>query len=167
MELCYFPKPVLLKACEKVTAFDDELEKTAGEMFRMMYETRGVGLAGPQAGLGKMIAVINPTGEKDDEIIIINPEIIESDGAESMEEGCLSCPGINAQIKRAKRIKVRYRDVKGNPQTLEAEGLLARIIQHEVDHLQGRTIIDRMSPTAKILHKRHISSLKKAYEEGE
>jgi len=162
MDLCYFPESILLKRAERVVDFDERLKETVRAMFKTMYETKGVGLAANQVGIDRMIAVVNPTGEKKDELALINPEIIESEGAESLEEGCLSCPGINARIRRARHVTVRYQDTAGESHILEAEGILARIIQHEVDHLGGKVIIDRMSPAAKILYKQQINALKKS-----
>jgi peptide deformylase len=166
MELTYFPDPVIVNATERVETFDAELEKVARQMFLMMYENKGVGLAANQAGINKRIAVINPTGGPEDELILVNPEIIASDGSEVSEEGCLSCPGINAEIKRADAITLRFQDVQGAFHTLEAQDMLARIIQHEVDHLDGRVIIDRMSPAARILNKRQIEVLRKKARKG-
>ena len=167
MDFYYFPEPILLKSTEKVARFDADLEKIVRQMFQKMYESKGVGLAANQVGVNKMVAVINPTGEAKDELVLINPEIIKSEDSESKEEGCLSCPGINAEIKRARRIKVRFQDLKGDVRIIEAQDLLARIIQHEVDHLKGRVIIERMSPAARIIHKSHIESLRKNYQKGE
>jgi len=161
MEIAYFPDAVLVNATERVDTFDRHLEQTVREMFRMMYETKGVGLAANQVGINKRLAVVNPTGEKDDELVLINAEIIESEGSQAMEEGCLSCPGINAEIKRARRIKVRFQDMHGAFRTIEAQDMLARIIQHELDHLDGKVIIDRMSQVARILNKNRIDALKK------
>ena len=162
MDLRCFPVSILLKRAERVVDFGEDLKHTVEAMFKTMYETRGVGLAANQVGIDRMIAVANPTGEKKDELTLINPEIIESEGSESLEEGCLSCPGINAQIKRAQRVTVRYQDTAGEFHDLQAEDILARIIQHELDHLNGKVIIDRMSATAKILHKQQINALKQS-----
>ena len=166
MDLTYYPDPVLVNATEKVDAFDADLEKTAREMFRIMYETKGVGLAANQVGINKRLAVVNPTREKEGELILVNPEIIESEGSQAMEEGCLSCPGINAEIKRAERIKFRFQDIHGVSQTIEAGDMLARIIQHEVDHLDGKVIVDRMSQVARILNKNQIDALKRQLRKG-
>ena len=131
-----------------------------------MYQNKGVGLAANQVGIDKMIAVVNPSGEKEDELVLINPEIIEARGSASLEEGCLSCPGINAQITRAQHIEVRFQDERGASCVVEAEGIFARIIQHEVDHLRGKAIIDRMSPAARIFHNSQIKTLKNKVMKG-
>jgi peptide deformylase len=117
-------------------------------MFELMYLHRGIGLAGPQAGIPQRIVVANITGDpkqKSEEKVIINPEILDRGGVMNEEEGCLSLPGLSARIRRSARVKVRYRDADGQGWELDCEGLWAKLFQHEIDHLDGLLMIDKMS----------------------
>jgi len=163
MELRIYPDPVLRKATEPVDAFDGDLKAVAEEMVETMWAHNGLGLAGPQVGLGQSIAIVSPDGEPGNEIVLVNPEIVETDGWQAGDEGCLSFPGIFVKIRRSKWIRVRYRDVTGQESEREAEGLLARAIQHECDHLAGRLIIDRMSPVQRMAERRRLRELKDRY----
>ena len=149
MELVYYPDPRLREPSRKVSTPDAELLAAVPQMFEIMYKARGIGLAGPQAGLGRRIVVANLTGDpqKDDqEQVFINPEIVDQAGELREEEGCLSLPGIAAQIQRAEKVLVRYRDLKGKTVEREAEMLESRLFQHEIDHLDGILIVDKMTP---------------------
>lgn len=139
--------PVLREKTEEVTAFGDELKAIVERMFEVMYEEEGVGLAAPQVGSHKRMMVLDvPQEEGDFRGALVNPEILEEEGEQRGEEGCLSFPGIREDILRAERIRVRARDVDGRELDFEATGLLSRAIQHELDHLDGILFIDRMSP---------------------
>jgi len=138
---------LLSQKAEKITDIDDELRKTAKEMLETLVTDKGVGLAGPQIGLMKRIFVVHIQG--DIERVFINPSIIEtSQDMTKMEEGCLSIPGIYADVERAKAVKVQAWNEKGRPFTLEASGILARVILHEYDHLEGILFLERL-PEAK------------------
>lgn len=149
MELVYYPDPRLRDVSKKIAAVDAEILQAVPLMFEIMYKARGIGLAGPQAGLGRRIVVANLTGdpkEKDAEQVFINPEIVGKEGDLREEEGCLSLPGMAAQVPRAEKVLVRYKDLQGKSIEREAEMLESRLFQHEIDHLDGILIIDKMTP---------------------
>ena len=149
MELVYFPDPRLRDVSKKIGAVDPQILDAVPEMFESMYKARGIGLAGPQAGLGRRVIVANLSGDpkkKDEEQVFINPEILGREGELREEEGCLSLPGLAAQIQRAERCLVRYQDLKGKTVEREVEMLESRLFQHEIDHLDGILIVDKMTP---------------------
>lgn len=127
---------------------DEELRRVAAAMFEIMYRARGIGLAAPQAGLDRRIIVANLGGgpeRKEGEQVFINPEILDRAGEICEDEGCLSLPGMSVKIPRAERVEVRYRDLDGKEIRRPAEGLEAKLFQHEIDHLDGVLIIDKMT----------------------
>lgn len=136
-----YPDPVLREKAGLIKKITPEIKKLASDMIETMIGSDGVGLAGPQVGEGGRIFVLNIGQGR---LVFINPEIIKRNGREAGHEGCLSLPGINLKIRRAKKIRCRFLDAKGKPQELEAGGLLARVIQHENDHLDGILIIDKL-----------------------
>ncbi|HVR86261.1 MAG TPA: peptide deformylase, partial [Planctomycetota bacterium] len=140
MELVYYPDPRLREMSKKIGPLDPEILESIPLMFEIMYKARGIGLAGPQAGLRRRVVVANLSGDprkKDDEQVFINPEILGRAGELREEEGCLSLPGLAAQIPRAERVLVRYQDLKGRTIEREVEMLESRLFQHEIDHLDG------------------------------
>jgi peptide deformylase len=162
-----FGDPVLEKETETITEFDTpELNKLIDDMFESMYAAHGVGLAAPQIGLAKCIAVIDVTFKEDPEskLVLINPEIIELDGKISESEGCLSIPEFRENVTRAKKVTVRAQDAKGEFWEKTGEDLLARAFQHEIDHLHGKLYIHRISALKRDLMKRKIRKLEKAGE---
>jgi len=149
MELVYYPDPRLRDVSKKITTVDAQVLEAIPQMFEIMYKARGIGLAGPQAGLGRRVIVANLSGDpknKDEEQVFINPQILGKEGELREEEGCLSLPGMAAQIQRAERVLVRYQDAKGKTLEREAEMLESRLFQHEIDHLDGILIVDKMTP---------------------
>jgi peptide deformylase len=132
-------------------------------MFQLMREHRGVGLAAPQVGENLRMFVMNHTGDPADDRVYVNPELSEAEGADEAEEGCLSLPGINAKIIRDKSMKMRAQDLEGAWFEQTASGYLARIWQHEFDHLNGTLIIDRMGAVAKIASKKALKELEEAH----
>ncbi|MFT7664170.1 MAG: peptide deformylase [Planctomycetota bacterium] len=162
-QVVYFPEPVLRKRAEELAEIDDAVRETVSSMFRTMYEDNGVGLAAPQVGLRQRILVINPTGDKEkpeEELALINPTLIDRSGpVTSMEEGCLSFPGIYATIERPDRCTVRASLPDGSEIEREFEGFTSRVIQHEYDHLEGVLLSDRMSPAEKVRNKALLSEL--------
>jgi len=148
LRLMYYPDPILRKPSGAVKEVTRELRDAIPQMFELMYLHRGVGLAGPQAGLPQRIVVANILGDpkkKDEERVFVNPEILDRGGVMNEEEGCLSLPGLAAKIRRAARVKVRYRDLEGQAWEMECEGLWAKLFQHEIDHLDGLLMVDKMS----------------------
>ena len=163
--LTLYPSPVLRKVAEPVESFDEELQQLVAGMFARMVASNGVGLAAPQIGLKKRVLVLNPTGEPEDDLALINPKIVDRMGQkESMEEGCLSFPGIYGRVERPDRCKVVAQDVSGNPIEAEYEGFVSRIIQHEYDHLEGVLLVDRLSPADKLKNKAAIEDLVADYK---
>jgi peptide deformylase len=159
-----FGDPVLEREADDVTEFDTpELNKFLEDMFESMYAAKGVGLAAPQIGVGKKIAVIDcSNGENPAEkIVIINPKILNIDGKQVGEEGCLSIPGFREQVRRGKRVTVRAQNAKGEEFEMTGEDLLARAFLHETDHLYGRLYISHISALKRDLMKRKIKKLQR------
>jgi peptide deformylase len=158
---------VLETGAEPITEFDTpELHQLIEDMFESMYAAKGVGLAAPQIGISKRIAVIDVSaGEDPDErLVLINPEIIGREGSQTGEEGCLSIPGFREQVTRAQRVTVRAQDAKGQTFEKTGEDLLARAFLHETDHLNGRLYITHVSPLKRDLIRRKVRKLQKAGE---
>ena len=159
--------PVLELPAETVTEFDTpELNKLLDDMFESMYAARGVGLAAPQIGIGRRIAVIDcSNGERPEEkLVLINPEIIRVEGMQSGEEGCLSIPGFRENVSRGKRVTVKAQNAKGEWFEQTGEDLLARAFLHETDHLNGRLYLNHVSVLKRDLIRRKIRKLIKAGE---
>ena len=168
-DIVKYGDPVLENLAEEITEFGTpELEKLIADMFESMYVAKGVGLAAPQIGIGKKIAVIDcSVGENEAEkIVLINPQIIHTDGKEKMEEGCLSIPGFREQVTRAFKATVRAKNLRGETFEKTGEGLLARAFQHETDHLNGRLYISHVSRLKRDLIRRKIRKMVKAGEWG-
>jgi peptide deformylase len=161
-----FGDPVLEKPAEKVTVFDEELKKLAEEMFESMYAARGVGLAAPQIGISRRIAVVDVTFKEDPsaQLVLINPEIIHKEGRHAQSEGCLSIPDFRENVTRANVVTIRAQDLEGKVFEKTADDLLARAFQHETDHLNGKLYISHISALKRDLIKRKIRKLVKAGE---
>ncbi len=162
--ITHFPAPVLAQPAKPIAEITDDVRRLADKMVDIMLENKGIGLAGPQAGVGLQIFVVSVDGTKENAKAYINPEISLEGGLEENDEGCLSLPGIYTRVKRQKKCTITATDLQGNEFTEEAEGLLARAFQHEFDHLQGRLIKDRMGRVAAIAHRRRLKELEKEYE---
>lgn len=157
--------PVLESRAQDVADFDTpELRKLVEDMFESMYAARGVGLAAPQIGISKRLAVIDCSNGEDPEqkLVLVNPEILKVEGSYTSEEGCLSIPGFREPVSRGKRVTVRAQDVKGEWFERTGEELLARAFQHETDHLNGTLYIAHVSVLKRDLIKRKIRKLAKA-----
>ena len=164
-----YGEPVLEKQAETVADFDTpELRKLIDDMFESMYAAKGVGLAAPQIGIAKRIAVIDLSVGEDpaQKIVMINPEITNKQDVQSSEEGCLSIPGFREQVTRPMRVTVRAQDVKGEFFEKSGEELLARAFCHEIDHLNGRLYISHVSALKRDLIRRKVRKLVKAGEWG-
>ena len=161
-----FGNPVLEKKAEIVTVFDDELKKLIEDMFESMYAARGVGLAAPQIGISRRIAVIDVTFKEDPKakLVLLNPEIIHTEGRAKQSEGCLSIPDFREDVTRPRAVTVRAQDEHGKTFELTGEELLARALQHETDHLNGKLYISHISALKRDLIKRKIRKLVKAGE---
>ncbi len=153
MKIVNYPHPALRHAAKLLTAIDAKIQKAAEEMLALMYENKGLGLAGPQVALPWQIIVMNPTGDpaqKEHEGVFINPVIVDRKGTVEGEEGCLSFPGLYQKIRRAKIVEVQAYNLKGEALSIMATDLPSRLWQHEVDHLQGVLFIDKMGPISKV-----------------
>ncbi len=162
VQIVHWPNPVLAKGTAPVERVDDDLRDTVENMAHLMSSLRGVGLAAPQVGISKRFMLVSPSGEEGEERVVVNPEILAADGEEDMEEGCLSFPGVYGTIRRASRVHVRYRDLDWALLDLELVGFIARIFQHEFDHLNGVVFIDRMSAADRMKNRARLDDLKKA-----
>jgi peptide deformylase len=156
--------PVLDTPAKTVTHFDAALKKLIDEMFVSMYAAQGVGLAAPQIGIGKRIAVIDVTFKEDPEakIVLVNPEIIHTEGKQSGNEGCLSLPDFREHLVRANKVTIRAQDAKGKTFEMTGEGLLARAFLHETDHLNGKLFISHLSALKRGLIVNKVRKLQKA-----
>ena len=162
MQLRLYPDPELLKAAAPVTAFDAELGARVTEMFTIMYEEKGVGLAAPQVGWSSRVLVLNPTGHRRDEaqaLAVVNPRILKRWGKQRAEEGCLSFPDIFVEVDRAAGVRLAWQDLTGAAHEEDFNDFPARILQHEIDHLDGVLLVHRMSPVDKIRWRRELDEL--------
>jgi peptide deformylase len=144
-QILHYPDPLLRRKAEPVTVVTDEIRALVTDMAETMYNAPGIGLAAIQVGVLKRVVVLDLSEERNQLQVFINPEIRESDGEQIMEEGCLSVPGVFEPVARAGRVRVRALDRDGRPFELEATGLLATCIQHEIDHLNGKVFVDYLS----------------------
>ncbi len=162
MRLRTYPDPVLMKTAAPVTVFDDELRERIAEMFTIMYEEKGVGLAAPQVGWSARVLVLNPSGARDDEteaMVVINPQLKKRWGKEVAEEGCLSFPEIYVDVERAKGVRLAWQDGDGSTYEEDLNDFRARVVQHEMDHLEGVLLYHRMSPVDRIRYRRELEEL--------
>ncbi|NJD57388.1 MAG: peptide deformylase [Nitrospirae bacterium] len=163
LDIKKYPSPVLKKKAAPVSVFDEALQQLIEDMVETMYAAPGVGLAAPQVGISKRLAVIDISSrdEKYPLIVLINPSIVKSEGEIEFEEGCLSIPEYTAKVKRSENLIVRAHDRAGTEVEIEAGGLLAIALQHEIDHLDGLLLIDRISPIKReFFKKRYRKALK-------
>jgi len=145
LEILHFPDPRLRNRAKPVVEVDETIRKLVDDMFETMYQAPGIGLAATQVDVTQQVIVIDVSEEKNAPLCLINPEILSQDGVEEMEEGCLSVPGIYEKVERADQIRVKALDHEGNAFELDADGLLAVCIQHEMDHLEGKLFVDYLS----------------------
>jgi peptide deformylase len=159
--IIYLPDPRLRLQSSDIEIFDDKLQTLIDDMFDTMYDAKGVGLAAPQIGINKRLSVIDVIGDKTQQIVIINPEITESHGQASYQEGCLSVPGAFDTVIRAERVTVRALDRFGKPFEIKADGLLGECLQHEIDHLNGKLFIDLLSPLKRTMARKKLEKFKR------
>ncbi len=167
MEVLVYPNPLLRRGGKDIAKLDASHRETIRAMFDSMYAERGVGLAAPQVGLALNLLVLNPTGEAshpEEEKVLINPVIKTQKGREWGEEGCLSFPGIYGEVERATKITVAYVDEQGATQEVQFADFLARIVQHEMDHLRGVLFVDRLSATDKVRIRPRLLDLEHEYK---
>jgi peptide deformylase len=163
LKVLKYPDPVLSQPGEPVTEFDKELRKLVDDMFETTYASQGIGLAAPQVGVSKRLTVIDVSMGKEtkDRLVLVNPEITYSEGKLYEEEGCLSFPDIREKIVRAAKVRIRAQDEHGKWFEMDGEELLARCMQHEIDHLNGMLFIFRMSGLKRDLNLRKIRKMKR------
>jgi len=145
LNILRYPDARLHKVAAPVTAFDEPLKRLVADLAETMYAAPGIGLAATQVDVHKQVIVLDVSERRDSLLVLINPEILDASGVSDIEEGCLSVPAIYETLERAERVKVRACDQNGNPFTLEAQGLLAVCIQHEMDHLKGKVFVESLS----------------------
>ncbi len=167
LEIKKYPAKVLKKKAEPVAAIDRDLQNLIDDMIETMYAAPGVGLAAPQVGVSKRLAVID-VSMKDSEmplLVLINPELVKKEGSIEFEEGCLSFPGFTAKVERAEKLVVRALDRDGKPYEIESGGLLAIALQHEMDHLDGILLIDKVTPLKREFFKKRLRKVQKSGKE--
>jgi peptide deformylase len=149
-EILVYPDPFLARKAVPVAAVDDRIRALIRDMFETMYSAEGIGLAATQVGVGKRVIVldVSPVDETIPPLAVVNPEIVSRSGSVTGVEGCLSVPGVQGEVCRAETVLVRGLDERGNPQRIQAAGILSRALQHEIDHLDGILFIERVSSSA-------------------
>lgn len=157
-----FPDPRLRTQAQPISHFDDALLRLIDDMFETMYAAPGIGLAASQVNVHKQLLVLDVSEEKNRQLVLINPKIISRDGNQTYQEGCLSVPGIYADVDRADSIVVESLDRHGKPQHIEADGLLAVCIQHEMDHLIGKLFVDYLSPLKREMVRKKLEKARRA-----
>ena len=166
LELVTYPGPVLRKQAKSIKSVDGKLIEVADAMFEVMYENSGVGLAAPQVGVSTRLLVLDIREEDRPDYVMINPRITRREGSVDAEEGCLSLPQVFGDVVRAESIEVAYIDRDGEECMLQAEGLLARAIQHEIDHLNGVLFIDRLAKSHRRAVEQQLREIAEAIKEG-
>lgn len=164
LKIILYPDPRLKKVSQPVETFDGSLKELAARMLELMRQHRGVGLAAPQVGQNLRMFVMNHTGELKDDRVYVNPVLTEAEGGEDGEEGCLSIPGLNVQVERSKTVRMQAKDLEENEIDQMETGYIARIWQHEFDHLNGTLLTDRMGAVAKMTNRRLLKELEEKYE---
>ena len=163
-QITHYPAIALGQHAQPVEEIDDNICQLVEKMTDIMLENSGIGLAGPQVGVPLQLFIISLNGTRENVKVYINPTVTPTGELDSVDEGCLSVPGVYTKIKRYKKCKVAATDLEGNEFTEEAEGLLARALQHEYDHIEGTTIADRMGSAARIVHRKQLKKLREEYK---
>lgn len=163
LRILRYPDPRLRELCAPITTVDDALRGLVDRMFELMFDVHGVGLAAPQVGVTVRLFVACPSLESDDRRVYINPRVTALEGSQEGEEGCLSFPGIYSKIKRADLAVIEANDLDGSAFEETGQGLLARIFQHESEHLDGRLLVDRMGTVSKLANRRALKDLEEKF----
>jgi peptide deformylase len=164
LKLVLYPALGLRRKCEAIKEFGQELQAVADQMLTMMAESNGVGLAGPQVGIQRRIFVCNHTGEPEDDLVLINPVLEDLEGGIEADEGCLSIPDVVVKVRRAEHCRILATTPQGERFEKRGEGLLARVWQHENDHLDGRLILDYMDEADRLTNRKAVKHLEERYE---
>jgi len=162
LNIIEYPDPRLRTVAKAVDTVNDDIRELAANMLETMYDAPGIGLAATQVNIHKQLLVLDVSDDRDQPMIFINPEILVKDGIQTYEEGCLSVPGIHAEIQRAEEIRVKALNEKGELFEIEAHGLLAICIQHEMDHLKGKLFVDYLSPLKRQRLQKKLEKQRKA-----
>lgn len=160
----HYPEKVLSKSAEPVEEINDDIRALVEKMTDIMLKHKGIGLAAPQVGISLRLFIVSLDMKKESVRVYINPTVNPEGEIDTMEEGCLSVPGVGVKVRRAQKCTVTATDIEGKEFTEHAEGLYARCLQHEYDHLNGMTIADRMGSAARIAHRKQLKKLEKEYE---
>lgn len=163
-EMTRYPAPVLRQQAKPVEEIDESIRRLVEKMTDLMIEHKGVGLAAPQAGISLRLFIVSLSGTRDHVRVYINPTVTLEGEQEEAEEGCLSVPGVWVKIRRYRKVIVTATDLDGRQFTEEVEAMHARAVQHEYDHIEGTLIVNRMSSTARIAHRRQLKKLIEAQE---
>ncbi len=166
-KITHYPTEVLRKSAQPIKKIDDSIRQLVEKMTDIMLKNKGLGLAAPQAGLSLRLFIISLNGTRENVKVFINPTVTPNGDLTEMEEGCLSVPGIYTKLRRYNKCSVTATDLDGNEFTDEAEGLYARALQHEYDHIEGMTIVNRMGQAAKIVHRRQLKKLTESHQSHE
>ncbi|MHC4071559.1 MAG: peptide deformylase [Planctomycetota bacterium] len=161
--ITHYPSEILVGKAQPVEEIDDNIRRLVDKMIDIMTENKGIGLAAPQAGISLRLFIISLDGSRDNVKVYVNPTVMPVGELGSVEEGCLSVPGIYTKIRRYKECDVTATDLDGNEFTDRAEGLYARALQHEFDHIEGMTIVSRMGQTARIVHRKQLKKLQERH----
>ena len=161
LEILHYPDKRLRTVAEPVDLVDDSIRKLVDDMLETMYAAPGIGLAATQVNVHKRVLVMDLSENRNEPLCLINPEIIERTGVEQTEEGCLSVPDIFETVERAEQVRVKALDRDGKEQTIDADGLLAVCIQHEMDHLEGKLFVDYLSPLKQLRVKKKIQKARR------
>lgn len=162
LEILEYPDPRLRTKAQPISDFGAGLQQQIDDMFETMYAAPGIGLAATQVNIHKQLFIMDVSQDNDSPLVFINPEIVERRGVEEMEEGCLSFPGVYAKVERADEVVVKAFDREGKPFTLDASGLQAVCIQHELDHIQGKLFVDYLSPLKRQRIRKKLEKEKKS-----
>jgi peptide deformylase len=163
LNIILYPDPRLKRVSKKIAHFDEKLGDLVKRMFELMREAKGVGLAAPQVGQNIRLFISNHSGKPEDDRVYVNPELTDAEGTEAGEEGCLSLPGLHVQVDRAKTVHLKAQDLTGKVFEQTETGYLPRIWQHELDHLNGTMLIDRMGITAQMENRKLLKDLEDKY----
>jgi peptide deformylase len=163
LSIIFWPDPRLTKGSQPVAVFDEKLKALAARMFELMRQAKGVGLAAPQVGHNIRLFISNHNGEPASDRVYVNPVLLDAEGEEEAEEGCLSLPKININVFRSKTMRIKAFDLKGKPFEQTETGYLARIWQHEADHLNGILLLNRMGPVARMANRKLMKELEENY----
>ena len=166
LDLLFYPDPLLRRRAAPVAEVDGEIASLVDGMFETMYSAPGIGLAATQVNVHRRVVVVDVSEDNDSPLTLINPELLVTEGMGEMQEGCLSIPGVYENVKRPERVRVAAVDREGEPYELDADGLLAVCIQHEIDHLDGKLFVDYLSPLKRNRIRRKMEKMARDGELG-